>query len=476
MVPTSTDGSCPRPRGQASEFERRGDRPKERSTDRPIRRCASGRTPDVPPAQDPEDGGYADLSAPRRGLHCRWCRGPCVRKRVDDSGLRQRRRVHGARGGSTDACRSHHQQRTGMDIQIMITVSGLTKHYGERIAVDELSFDVARRTGHRIRRPERRRQVDDDADDGRAHPSRPRRRPLSRRSVHTTSAARAHRRLGARCPLHAPRPDGPEPSPGDRRARARFPRIESTRSSARSDSRAPADQRAGGFSLGMRQRLALAGALLGEPEALLLDEPSNGLDPDGIRWLRNSLSDFAARGGTVFVSSHLIGELAMFADDLVVVGGGKLLAAEAVSTTLARRRFDRRRPDTPGGRARPPPASRGHRVRHLARPTLSIHGATTATVSQLAFDHQIQVVEITETSRSLEEILLEMTGAIAEFAGLNRRAHLTHRIPPTASIRRDPCHCHDEGTHLHDHHHPPHHVGLGRASIAHRPSPPAIPS
>jgi ABC-2 type transport system ATP-binding protein len=96
-----------------------------------------------------------------------------------------------------------------------------------------------------------------------------------------------------------------------------------------------ADRRAGSFSLGMRQRLALAGALLGEPEVLLLDEPSNGLDPDGIRWLRNSLSSFAARGGTVFVSSHLINELEMFADDLVVVGGGRLLAAEPVSRMLA---------------------------------------------------------------------------------------------------------------------------------------------
>ena len=86
----------------------------------------------------------------------------------------------------------------------------------------------------------------------------------------------------------------------------------------------------------MRQRLALAGALLGEPEVLLLDEPSNGLDPDGIRWLRNSLRGFADQGGTVFVSSHLIAELAMFADDLVVVGAGKLLAAEPVQTTMAR--------------------------------------------------------------------------------------------------------------------------------------------
>ena len=178
-----------------------------------------------------------------------------------------------------------------------------------------------------------------------------------------------------------------------------------------------ADQRAGGFSLGMRQRLALAGALLGEPEVLLLDEPSNGLDPDGIRWLRNSLSEFAAHGGTVFVSSHLIGELAMFADDLVVVGGGKLLAAEPVAATLARGettvvvRTPARR------RARPPRStvSGDHRQRRRRPPHGPRHHADRR-CSQIAFDHRIQVVEITEASRSLEEILLDMTGASAEFA------------------------------------------------------------
>ncbi len=77
-----------------------------------------------------------------------------------------------------------------------------------------------------------------------------------------------------------------------------------------------ADQRVGGFSLGMRQRLAIAGAMLGDPEVLMLDEPANGLDPDGIRWLRTMLTGFAADGGTVFVSSHFIAELATFANDL----------------------------------------------------------------------------------------------------------------------------------------------------------------
>ena len=95
-------------------------------------------------------------------------------------------------------------------------------------------------------------------------------------------------------------------------------------------------QRVGGFSLGMRQRLAIAGALLGDPHILMLDEPANGLDPDGIRWLRTMLTDFATAGGTVFVSSHFIAELATFADDLVVVGNGRLITAEPLVRTLER--------------------------------------------------------------------------------------------------------------------------------------------
>ena len=118
------------------------------------------------------------------------------------------------------------------------------------------------------------------------------------------------------------------------------------------------------------------------------------------------------------VSSHLIGELEMFADHLIVVGGGKLLAAESVSSTLAR------------GRStvvvRTPQAAELAGLLHrigdiefdISHDRLSIHGATTSTVSQLAFDHRIRVVEITETSQSLEEILLEMTSSVTEFASV----------------------------------------------------------
>jgi ABC-2 type transport system ATP-binding protein len=176
-----------------------------------------------------------------------------------------------------------------------------------------------------------------------------------------------------------------------------------------------ADKRAGTFSLGMRQRLALASALLGDPQVLLLDEPSNGLDPDGIRWLRDYLADFAARGGTVFVSSHLISELSMFAHDLVVVGGGRLLAAESVQAITARNDVDVR-VETPQ-----PTELLEHLAAHgvaseVRADRLILRGTTRAAVSQIAFDHRIRLLELTDVSRTLEDSLLDMTRPTAEFA------------------------------------------------------------
>jgi ABC-2 type transport system ATP-binding protein len=296
----------------------------------------------------------------------------------------------------------------------MITVSQLSKRYGKRVVVDDMTFDVAagRVTGFvgpngAGKSTTMRMMVGLTRPDSGAvryrgvsytdllHPARVVGSVLDARCMHPGRTARDHLRTVAALSgivttrvdqvLHQVGLDG------------------------------VADQRAGGFSLGMRQRLALAGALLGQPEVLLLDEPSNGLDPDGIRWLRGSLRTFADEGGTVFVSSHLIAELAMFADDLVVVGGGRLLAAEPVATTLARG-------DTTV-LVRTPDATdlaslldRADITVHAAGPTLSVHGTTTEAVSQIAFDNQIRIVEISETSRSLEEILLDITGATAEFA------------------------------------------------------------
>jgi ABC-2 type transport system ATP-binding protein len=296
----------------------------------------------------------------------------------------------------------------------MITVSSLTKQYGKRIAVDDLSFDVAagRVTGFvgpngagksttmrmmvGLTRPDR-----GDATyrgvrySEMLHPASVVGSVLDARSMHPGRSARNHLAAAA--------------------ALASIPtrRVDEVLNEVGLDS--AADQRTGGFSLGMRQRLALAVALLGEPEVLLLDEPSNGLDPDGIRWLRNSLSEFADNGGTVFVSSHLIAELAMFADDLIVVGAGKLLAAEPVTTTLARGEATvsvRTSQVAELGRLLERHGINAHRqADHL-----SVRGTTTAAVSQIAFDNRIQVIEITETRRSLEEILLDITSASAEFA------------------------------------------------------------
>jgi ABC-2 type transport system ATP-binding protein len=97
-----------------------------------------------------------------------------------------------------------------------------------------------------------------------------------------------------------------------------------------------AGRRAGGFSLGMAQRLGMAAALLGDPQVLLLDEPVNGLDPEGIRWVRGLLRSLAAEGRTVFVSSHLIGEIARTADHVLVIGRGRLLADTSVAELAAR--------------------------------------------------------------------------------------------------------------------------------------------
>ncbi len=296
----------------------------------------------------------------------------------------------------------------------MITVSSLTKQYGSRTAVDDLSFEVApgrvtgfvgpngagKSTTMRMMVGLTRPDHGDTTYRGvrysdMRHPSRVVGTVLDARSMHPGRTARNH--LAATAAL----------------ASIRARRVDEVLHEVGLDS--AADQRTGGFSLGMRQRLALAGALLGQPEVLLLDEPSNGLDPDGIRWLRNSLSAFADNGGTVFVSSHLIAELAMFADDLIVVGAGRLLAAEPVSTTLARSETT--------VVVRTPHASElgGLLVRHgldahIIDGRLSVRGTTTTAVSQIAFDNRVQVFEITETRRSLEEILLDMTGASAEFA------------------------------------------------------------
>ncbi len=177
-----------------------------------------------------------------------------------------------------------------------------------------------------------------------------------------------------------------------------------------------ADKRVGGFSLGMRQRLALAGALLGEPETLLLDEPANGLDPDGIRWLRSYLRNYADQGGAVLVSSHLIAELSLFADDLVVIGAGRLLAAATVDE-ITSRAASSVVIETPM-RAELTVLLREHGADVTGVPTsdrLSVNGVARSQIAQLALDHHIRLDEITDQRASLEDLLVDLTHDAAEF-------------------------------------------------------------
>ncbi len=296
----------------------------------------------------------------------------------------------------------------------MITVSQLSKRYGKNVVVDDVSFEVAagRVTGfvgpNGAGKSTTMRMM--------VGLTRPDRGKVRYRGVGYTELLRPACVVGsvldARC-MHPGRTARHHLHAVAQLSGIPHHRVAEVLHEVGLDS--AADQRAGGFSLGMRQRLALAGALLGRPQVLLLDEPSNGLDPDGIRWLRGSLRTFADQGGTVFVSSHLIAELAMFADDLVVLGGGRLLVAEPIAATMARGEItvQVRTPDT--AELASLLSSAGITV-HTAGPTLTATGTTTDIVSQIAFDHQLRIIEISETSRPLEEILLDITGATAKFA------------------------------------------------------------
>ncbi len=177
---------------------------------------------------------------------------------------------------------------------------------------------------------------------------------------------------------------------------------------------AVAYDRVGGFSLGMGQRLGIAAALLGDPEVLLLDEPVNGLDPEGIRWVRELLRGLAAEGRTVLVSSHLMSEMEDTADHLVVLGRGRLLAdvpmAELLGASAAVRVRTPRAPllapalRAAGGRVRPEPDG-----------ALRVEGLDPAAVGEVAFAAGVPVHELSRVVASLEAAYLALTGDEVEY-------------------------------------------------------------
>ena len=181
-----------------------------------------------------------------------------------------------------------------------------------------------------------------------------------------------------------------------------------------------AKKKAGGFSLGMSQRLGLAVALLGDPEVLILDEPVNGLDPEGIRWVRDFLRALAAEGRTVLVSSHLLSEMSQTADELVVIGRGRLVANcstydfikdhsagsvvvrsadnEKLAQLLQKQGFE---------------ATAG--VDEEDRPTLTVPNLSTDQVGEIAFTGGIMVSELQQRRASLEEAFMEMTSDSVQY-------------------------------------------------------------
>jgi len=179
-----------------------------------------------------------------------------------------------------------------------------------------------------------------------------------------------------------------------------------------------ARQRAGRFSLGMGQRLGIAAALLGDPGVLIFDEPVNGLDPDGIRWVRLLLRRLAAEGRTVFVSSHLMSEMALTADEVIIIGRGRFLAQQAVAEITAQ-------PSARFVRVRSPQLdlvrsvldARGAATALEDDGSLSVRGLDEAAIGETAARQGLVLHELAPQTASLEEVFMELTNSELEYSG-----------------------------------------------------------
>ncbi|WP_320783661.1 ABC transporter ATP-binding protein [Streptomyces sp. CRN 30] len=177
-----------------------------------------------------------------------------------------------------------------------------------------------------------------------------------------------------------------------------------------------ADRRIDGFSLGMRQRLGIAAALLGDPPVLLFDEPLNGLDPEGVSWVRSLFKHLAEEGRTVLVSSHLMREMEQTAEELIVIGRGRMIAAQSLRDFAARGaplRVSVRTPDAavfPGLLA-----GEGATVRAEDDGAYTVTGLSADRIGELAFTHRVRLYELSPQSASLEEAFMELTAGSVEY-------------------------------------------------------------
>jgi ABC-2 type transport system ATP-binding protein len=189
---------------------------------------------------------------------------------------------------------------------------------------------------------------------------------------------------------------------------------------------AVAGKRVGGFSLGMSQRLGIAGALLGDPPILMFDEPVNGLDPEGIRWIRGFMKSLAREGRTIFVSSHLMSEMEDTADHLIVIGRGRLIADTTVQEFIQRSSQN-------FVKVRSPQSAELTRLLSEAKATvtetgdgsLTVTGLTTDQIGDLAADNNLRLHELSPQKASLEAAFMELTADSVEY-------HAHDRVPASA--------------------------------------------
>jgi ABC-2 type transport system ATP-binding protein len=290
----------------------------------------------------------------------------------------------------------------------MITVSGLTKTYGRRTVVDDVSFELRPGTVTGFLGPNGAGKTTTmrmitglvPADSGEAlvggrpytelpNPGAVMGTLLDASAVHPGRTGRTHLRLLADT-LGVPR----------RRVDELLELVGLTDAAGR---------RIGGYSLGMRQRLGIAAALLADPPVLMFDEPANGLDPEGIRWMRDLLRGHAARGGTVLLSSHLLGEVSHTVDRLLVIGGGRIVADGPIAELLAGDGAVVRVLDPASFAAALTGA--GFEVQHGTDGALVVPGASPRRIGELAASSGHVLVDLRPLEHGLEDLFFQLTAA-----------------------------------------------------------------
>jgi ABC-2 type transport system ATP-binding protein len=300
----------------------------------------------------------------------------------------------------------------------MITVRGLTKRYGEKTVVDALTCDVAPGQVTGFLGPNGAgKSTTMRMTVGLDHPQRGEALVGGRRYAELRHPLREVGALLDAKALHPGRSAGKHLLAMARSNGIPASRVDEVLATVGLSD--VAGKRAGQFSLGMGQRLGIAGALLGDPGVLLFDEPVNGLDPDGVRWVRQLMRSLAAEGRTVFVSSHLMSEMQLTADHLIVIGKGKLLADAAVAEFIAgnsRTTVSVRVPDD-GERAKLDARLRTEGgLTHPGEPAeLVVDGVGVTRVGDLAHELGVRVHGLAERTASLEQAYMELTASSVEY-------------------------------------------------------------